>query len=89
MKPALTRPCPICKGPMSWCADVPTEEEAEGHVCHQLTCTTCEYNVDFHDKQSMLLPEMDALVQHVAHKWNGTLETSERRNDDSTEGTTA
>lgn len=72
MKPVLTRHCPLCGGSMSWCGDVPTEDEPDGHhPCHQITCARCKYNVDFHDAESQSITEFDDLLRHIAAKWNG------------------
>lgn len=84
MKPVLTRHCPLCGGPMSWCGDVPTEDEPDGHhPCHQITCTRCKFNVDFHDAESQSIAEFDDLLRHIAAKWNGAdgvLETKKPAN---------
>ena len=70
VKPALTRSCPLCGQPMKWCGDVPTEDEPEGHTCHHITCTDCQYNVDFHGPELQQLPEFEDLLVVIAAKWN-------------------
>ena len=79
-KPDLTKTCPLCGGPMQWCGDVPTDvgtsEEMASHTCDQITCTACQFNVEFHGIASDDAPADDEIafsrhLQQVADKWNG------------------
>jgi hypothetical protein len=63
-------PCPLCGGPMSWCGDVVTEDEPEGHTCHHLRCVPCGYNVDFNGKQFDVADTMEQLRALVFAAWN-------------------
>jgi hypothetical protein len=70
--PHLSRQCPLCAGPMSWCGEVPTDDMPM-HPCHQITCVKCDYNVDFNltDSPARDLDLAD-LCRVIAAKWNGS-----------------
>jgi hypothetical protein len=81
MKPALTRICPLCSGPMAWCGDQPmdvgTEDEVLTHACHEIVCVACDYNVVIHGIPESPPQDDDEengfarYLQRVADKWNG------------------
>jgi hypothetical protein len=68
MKPELTRPCPLCGGPMVWCGDVRLDD-MEQHICHEIVCEACDYSVDFHGDDPNA-ETMEQYLQWVASKWN-------------------
>lgn len=59
-------PCPFCGGEVRWCGEDPKEP----HGCDQISCPTCEINIDCHSDSVSNAGDFEMAKPAMAQVWN-------------------